>query len=517
MALALTRGNLAQIQTRNPNLSVPNYLDQLSASGIVHIGPGNFHLGHLAYFVHQLLQTGTQDALPFGITGVSLRTPDRRNVFRDQDYLYTLVEQSGSSPKFEVCGAVREILFAPEQYQSAVQSIVNCKIVSLAMTGNGYFLDSDGRFMVEHPDIQQDLDTVGLSAKTAWGLIAAGLRERMANGQDQGFTVLSCDNIVHNGDYTKNALLAFLTALGDDKLLAFAQQKLTFPNGMVDRIVPETKPGLSSVVADSLGFLDGHPVPAERLPQIAWVIEDNFAAGRPAFDQVGAMFVEDVTPYEKMKLRLLNASHSVIACLGDLVGHTYIYETMQDPLIRNVMAGLMGRETVKTLDPVPGVNLADYQAELVERFSNTAVEDTVARVARDAPLQTVLDSMRDRLAKNESVDFLTLGLAAWIRRAQGGPNEQGREIIFEHPDHQLLREKVAMGSQAGSFTDPRHALGIKHLFGDLGTDPRVVTPVTEYLKIFAESGVQIAMQTALRNTGLSIVSAVAGPIREPKA
>lgn len=533
--IGLNSKNLHTIRAQNPNLSVPIYLDQPIKSGIVHIGPGNFHLAHLAAMTHQLLQSGDPDALNYGIVGVSLQSAERRNLLKPQDYLYTIVEQSGAASQYEICGAIQNILFAPENPAAVIDQIASSdtRIVSLAMTGNGYYLDSSGNFMLDHPDVQHDLAalhtrtkdvkfqalasllTSALKVKTAWGFLAAALRQRMhdSNGtQNDGLTVLCCDNIFHNGDYTKKAFLEFVAALDDNDLLQFAADKLAFPNSMVDRIVPKTTAALCDTLSQDLGYVDRMAIPAEPMPLLPWVIEDKFQAGRPNWGAVGAKFVTDVSPYEKMKLRLLNASHSVIACLGDLVGHSYIYETMEDEQIRKVMLRLMAEETVTTLDPVPGVDLTAYQQELITRFSNRAVEDTVQRVATDAPLQTVLDSICDRLNANQPIDMLGLGLAAWLVRVKGGVNEQGREIVVRHPDAKLLQEAAQTGSNpVGQLSDPIPMLAIGHIFGDIGTHPKVIATVQDYLAQFNESGIRQTMLAVLRTDTARPARGLQGP------
>jgi mannitol-1-phosphate/altronate dehydrogenase len=212
------------------------------------------------------------------------------------------------------------------------------------------------------------------------------------------------------------------------------------------------------------------------------VIEDRFAAGRPAWEEVGAQFVRDVAPYEMMKLRLLNASHLAIAGIGRLLGHTYVHEAMRDPGLRAYMIALMDRELTPTLPPVPGIDVAQYKRTLVARFANPAIADTVERINRDAPLNLLLMPIEASLAAGGRVDLLALGLAAWMRRALG-VDEQGAKIELGHPMATLLQEKAAQGRE-----DPRPLLAIRPLFGALGDDERLVTPLRRWLGLLYATG-----------------------------
>jgi mannitol 2-dehydrogenase len=274
----------------------------------------------------------------------------------------------------------------------------------------------------------------------------------------------------------------------DATLANWIRDEAAFPSTMVDRITPVPSPAEIAAFERRTGLADRAALMAEPFRQ--WVIEDDFTAGRPAWEKVGAQIVRDVAPYERMKLRLLNASHLAIAGLGFLAGYARIDETMHDPLIRRYMAALMDRETGPTLDPVPGIDLAAYKGSLVERFSNPAIGDTVARVNADAALNYLLDPIRDRLARGASVDLLALGLAAWLRRVRG-EDEVGRPVAVVHPLADRLRDAALAGG-----ADPMPLLSIRILFGDLGDDSRLVGAVGTWLAALYEKGVQGTLETA---------------------
>jgi mannitol-1-phosphate/altronate dehydrogenase len=310
------------------------------------------------------------------------------------------------------------------------------------------------------------------------GIIAGAYRRRMVAGR-KPFTALCCDNIQHNGNVLKRTVLDFARRV-DPALAAWIEANARFPNTMVDRITPVTREADVAELAARYGIADGRPVFSETFTQ--WVIEDDFVDGRPAWERAGAQFVADVTPYEFMKLRLLNGSHLAVAALGRLMGHQFIHETMADVTLRHYMTALMDRETGPTLLPVPGVDLPAYKATLIERFANPAIMDTVERVNTDAPLNILLDPIRDRLKSGERFDLLALALAAWLRRMRG-VDEQGKAIEIRHPLADELRARAIEGGP-----DPRPLLGMTDLFGDLGMNGTLVAVTGHWLQGLYEMG-----------------------------
>jgi mannitol-1-phosphate/altronate dehydrogenase len=477
-AIELNRANLARL---GPGISRPGYDPAQVRAGIVHLGLGNFHRAHMARYTHDLMQRD-EAALRWGITGVGLLPSDRRmqESLAPQDGLYTLIERSGTDETVSVVGVLADVIFAGESSVPALQAIDDpaIAIVSLTVTENGYCLNPVTRRLdPEHALIRQDLAAPG-QPRSAIGVIAEAYRRRMEAGR-QPFTALTCDNIQHNGDVLREAVLTF-ARLRDPALAGWIEAHAAFPNTMVDRITPVTAAEDVQALADRYGIADRWPVFSESFTQ--WVIEDRFVAGRPAWEQVGAQFVDDVAPYEMMKLRLLNGSHLAVAALGRLAGHTYIDETMADPLLRRYMVALMARETAPTLPPVAGVDLADYQRTLIERFANPAIKDTVERVNTDAPLNVLVVPIRVRLDMGGDVALLALALAAWMRRVRG-VDEQGNWIDIRHPLADLLRRRAEEGG-----ADPGPLLSIEPLFGSLGTEPRLTEPLHRWLSSLYDVG-----------------------------
>ncbi len=484
----LNRAALAGLQ---PPVQVPRFDPARVTPGIVHLGLGGFHRAHMARYTHNLMEV-RGEATGWGIVGAGLMPADLRmqESLAPQDNLYTLVERSAGNETVAVIGSLARVMFAGDS-SAALMDVIDLpaiRIVSLTVTEHGYCLDrSTKRLDPNHTLIRQDLAHPERPS-SAIGIIVEGYRRRRESGVPP-FTALSCDNIQHNGTVLREAVLA-LARLRDAGLADWIAENASFPSTMVDRITPVTAAEDVAALAERYGIIDRWPVFAETFTQ--WVIEDRFPQGRPAWEDVGAQFVDDVAPYEFMKLRLLNASHLAVAGLGRLAGYVMIDEAMADPLISRYMTALMDRETGPTLPPVRGIDLPQYKATLVERFANPAIKDTVERVNTDAPLNILLDPIRDRLRAGQSVDLLALALAAWLRRVRG-EDEQGQPIDVRHPLAEQLRAKAVEGG-----ADPRPLLGIAPLFGDTGTDPRLIEPVGRWLAALFAKGSRQTLAEASR-------------------
>jgi mannitol 2-dehydrogenase len=472
----------------------PRYALGQRRVGIVHLGLGGFHRAHMARYTHELMQ---QDAAALGwaINGAGLLPADRRmaDSLAPQDGLYALVERSGQGETVSVIGSVAEVIYAGDSSAALLDAIARpeIRIVSLTVTENGYCLNRATRQLdPDHELVRADLAAPN-TPRSAIGIIVESYRRRMQGGR-KPFTALTCDNIQHNGNVLRDAVLA-LARLRDPALAAWIEANATFPNTMVDRITPVTAPEDVAYLEQTYGIADHWPVFCEDFTQ--WVIEDRFVVGRPAWEKVGAQFVPDVTPYEMMKLRLLNGSHLAIAALGRLAGYTYIHETMVDELLRRYMAALMDRESGPTLPPVPGIDLVEYKVTLISRFANPAIRDTVERVNTDAPLNILTVPIVARLEMGGSVDLLALALAGWMRRVRG-VDEQGQSIDVRHPLATLLREKAEEGGP-----DPMPLLSIGQLFGALGGEPRLLAPLRRWLGALYEHGARRTLALAAGELG----------------
>jgi mannitol 2-dehydrogenase len=484
--LPLSRATLPAIP---PKVGRPSYDPASVRAGIVHLGLGGFHRAHMARYTHALMNEDPS-ASEWGIVGVGLLPGDRRmyDALEPQDGLYTLVERQDQSETATVIGSLCKVLFAAESAVETLEAIADpaIRLVSLTVTENGYCLNPATKQLdLTHPAIVHDL-AERRQPRSAIGILVESFRRRKESGLP-AFTALSCDNIQHNGAVLSRAVLA-LARQQDPSLADWITSNGSFPSTMVDRITPVTTPDDIGDLASTHGIADRWPVVSERFTQ--WVIEDAFVAERPAWECVGAQFVDDVQPYEMMKLRLLNASHLAIAGLGRLSGHTHIDEAMRDADLRCYMQALMDRETGPTLAPLPGVDLGAYKADLVTRFANSRIKDTVDRVNADAPINLLLDPIRDRLAAGASIDLLALALAAWLRRVRG-EDEAGQPLAVSHPLAEQLREKAREGG-----ADPRALLSFKPLFGELGEDPTVIDAVARWLGELYASGARATVTRA---------------------
>ena len=436
----------------------PRFDPVLLQTGIVHLGCGAFHRAHQAVYTQDVLDRSPG---PWGIAGVSLQGAGVRERLAPQDGLYTVIERSGAGARCTVIGTLRAVLFAPEDPAAVMARIADkaIKIVSLTVTEKGYCRDpASGRLDEAHPDIRHDLEHPE-SPRAMLGVLAGGLQRRQAQGAGP-VTVLCCDNLPHNGK-TVAALVAAFASLRDDKLASWIAANVAFPSTMVDRIVPATAEADLAAAAAALGLRDEAPVSAEPFKQ--WVIEDTFAAGRPAWQEAGAELVGDVAPFEDMKLRLLNASHSAIAYLGYLAGHEFVYQVMAQPDFVRVVRALMA-EAAPTLRLPPGVDVAGYQAALLERFANPAIKHKTWQIAMDGSQklpQRLLGSVRDNLAAGRPVRHLALAVAAWMRYA-GGVDEKGQPIDVRDP--LAAKFKVVSGNDA--VTRVRGFLGLREIFGE---------------------------------------------------
>lgn len=410
MTVTLLEGTLTSL---GPAVTVPAYDRRQVRVGIVHIGVGAFHRSHQAMYLDASLGNGHLD---WGICGVGVL--DRDTAIRDalaaQDGLYTLVTVAPDGQESaRVIGSLVKHLHAPDDPRAVLDVLAapTTRVVTLTITEGGYGVEPDGSFAPTDALTLADLGEPARLPASAFGLIVRALRMR----HDAGllpFTVLSCDNVQANGEVARWAILGMASRVEPD-LVDWIANRVAFPNSMVDRITPVSDRGTVEA-AVRFGIEDLWPVRAEAFCQ--WVIEDRFPAGRPPLEEVGVQFVSDVAPYEKMKLRLLNASHQAVGHWGLLLGYRYVHEACADPDLVRFLAGYLREEARPTLDPVPGIDLDDYCSSLMRRFASPAVEDTLSRLVVDASdrmTKFLLPVIKDRLRDGLSVQYAASVLAAW--------------------------------------------------------------------------------------------------------
>lgn len=457
--------------------------------GIVHVGVGGFHRAHQAVYLDDWLGRAGDPA--WGVCGVGLLAPDRRmrDALVSQDHLYTVVEREAAGARARVVGSIIDYALAADDPRSVLDRMASpdCRIVSLTITEGGYYINQgDGSFDDRHPDIRHDLAHPCRPTCTL-GYLAEALDWRRRRGLAP-FTVLSCDNLLGNGDIARRVLLDFLE-LRNPTLRAWVSAHGAFPNGMVDRITPATTDEIRALVRDEFGISDAWPVATEPFRQ--WVIEDEFPLGRPAWEEVGVLMTGDVLPYEKMKIRLLNGGHQALCYVCMLLGYTTVHEALCDGRIRKLVRGFMDREVTPLLPAVTGIDLGEYKDSLIERFVNPAIRDQLARLGTEGSARIpkfVLPSIVEQLERGGPIRSLSFVVACWFRFLRGA-DDRGRALPIDDPMAGWLGDLAR-----DSGPDPRPLLALGELFGDvLPRSSAFVEQVADFLRQFEEAGVEATL------------------------
>ncbi len=429
--------------------------------GIVHIGVGNFHRAHQAVYLDDLFNRGTDQ--DWAIIGAGIRRHDStmRDALRSQDWLTTVVEMDPSGHRVRVTGAMIGFPAVGDDGSEIVRVLSDpqIRIASLTVTEGGYCIDpATGEFDPQHPEIRHDAENFA-RPKGVFGILLAALDARRRAGSPP-FTVMSCDNIPGNGHVARSAV-AGLAEMVDPALARFVREEVRFPDSMVDRITPATTDAQRDFLVRTFGLRDSWPVFCEPFRQ--WVVEDSFSSGRPQLEEVGVTFVSDVRPFELMKIRILNGSHAAIAYPAALMGIHFVHDAMAEPLIRGFLDKLVREEIIPAVPPVPGVSLADYFAQVAERFSNPEVGDTIPRLCQDGSNRQpkfILASTSDRVAAGKSIAGLALESALWCRYC-AGMTDDGRPIEIDDLSADLLRRAAAAARD-----NPDAFLALDSIFDD---------------------------------------------------
>lgn len=480
-------------------VNVPVYNRSL-VNGIVHIGVGGFHRSHQAYMMHQLIAKNAP--CEWGICGVGLREADRKmhTILKDQDYLYSLITRHpNGGVENEIIGSITDFILAVDAPEKLIDQLasIHTKIVSLTITEGGYnFNPASGAFDFSNQDIQHDLKHPK-HPKSVFGYLMAALKRRMESGM-KSFTILSCDNIQHNGEVARKMFLSFAKRL-DENLYEWVKENTCFPNTMVDRITPVTTQEDIDYIQKEFDYVDRWPVSCE--PFIQWVVEDQFSDGRPDLQQVGVQFVADVKPYEKMKLRLLNAGHSVLGIPGAIHGHPTINACMEDEVFSKFMRGFMDLEATPTLDPVEGIDLTAYKNSLEERFSNPNIKDSVARICSEssAKLPTFLfETIEDNLRNGGSIQYSALIVAAWCYYSDRQKDRFGNPLELIDDLKEVLHQYASNTS-----SDVYSFLKLRSLFGSLVENETFTSAYQTYVEeLYRTKDVRTMMSTLLNESPL---------------
>lgn len=471
---------------------------------IVHLGLGAFARAHLAVATeaagHHL--AGTGDA-GWGILGVSLRHPEVRDALAPQQGLYAVAvrdadEKGRPRQRLQVVGCVLGVKVAAEDPQAVLEAIAApvTRIISLTVTEKGYLRDpATGELQATHPDLVHDLSQPA-APRSALGFIVHGLERRRRRGLGP-LTLMSLDNLPANGQSLRRLVVALAQRVDAD-LASWIEQRCTFPNSMVDRIVPRTTQADRDTVAAGLGLRDASPVMTE--PFFDWVVEDRFAAGRPPWETAGVRFVDEAAPWERLKLRMVNGSHSAIAYLGAMAGWQTVDEAVSQPALRRFISAMMAREIEPTLPTLAGLDLAVYRARLLERFANPALAHRTQQIAMDGSQklpQRLLAVARDRLAAGAGLALVGLSIAAWLHYLRGH-DECGRPYPVDDPLGEPLR---ALHARAESLLDPleraRAFTTFAPVFGDLAGHPGLVAALAPALASLRTRGVEATLRDAV--------------------
>lgn len=474
------------------DLQTPLYPLPPGAGGIVHVGMGHFHRAHMALYLDDLKQQGRD--LDWAIRGLGVRSHDHQlhAALGAQDHLYTLTEKASDGDwRNRVIGSVRSHLVAPDNPERAVALLADpsTRIVSLTITEGGYGIDdTDGSFAADSPELAHDLHDPSPN-RTIHGLLLQAMQRRRAAGAG-GLTVMSCDNVEENGRVARAAFIGFAEAV-DPQTASWMESELAFPSSMVDRVTPGTVEEDRRYLERKFGYHDRWPVTCEPFRQ--WVLEDNFVAGRPGFEHAGVELVDDVRPYELMKLRLANGTHQALCYAGALLGLQYVHEAIADTDIHRFLLCYIDREAAPTLTAIPGVDFPSYGRTVIERFGNSAIQDPLSRICAetsDRIPKFLLPVARSHLAEGGPVQVCATAVALWARYATG-EDLKGRPIEVVDP-----RKDAVLAAVRASEGDPSAFLDDRSLFGNLGQSPAFRSAFAAALTTIRTRGVRAALREA---------------------
>ena len=470
----------------------PRYERSSLSPGILHIGVGNFHRSHQMVYLDRLFEQGLD--LDWAIVGAGIKPVDaeRRRLLAEQDWLTTVVDLGADRSSARVVGAMVDYCEVRPEAIIARLADPAIRIVSLTITEGGYYTDAaTGGFDAGHPEIRHDAEHPG-DPQTVFGMLVAGFGQRRARSLPP-FTVLSCDNVPQNGRVTRQTVLG-LAALVSRDLYDWIAANAAFPNSVVDCITPATSERERELVTDRFGLLDAAPVVCEPFRQ--WVIEDDFPQGRPMLERVGVQFVDDVTPFETMKLRILNAGHAAIAYPAALLGYESVHGAMDDADMVHWLKQLMRREVIPVLAPVTGVDFDAYLETCVRRFSNPAIGDTVARLCQDGSSRlpkSFLPTVSVALRRGTPINGLALGIAFWCRYCATA-SDTGTTL--QDP----MSDRLTSAARAAR-SDPAAFLGLSEVFGNLCRSRPLVEAFARQLEEICSRGPRRALHRFFDSTG----------------
>ena len=487
--LPLNENNLESIQSA---VLKPNYIRSNLSAGILHIGVGNFHRAHLSWYLHRLMQKDLAKDWAIIGSGITQYDVKMREGLQVQDFLTTLIElDPEGNQSCEVVGPMIGYVPVEKNNQKLIiaMSDSNIRIVSLTVTEGGYFLDENGDFNLKHPDIIHDINNPDIP-KTVFGVIVSALKNRKKNNIGP-FTGLSCDNLMQNGNKLKQAIIG-IAKEQDLELSEWINQNCTFPNAMVDCIVPRTGE-IEIDIVRNLGIEDLAPVSHEDFRQ--WVIEDKFCKGRPPWEKVGVQFSDNVHGYEDQKIRILNGGHQILANAAELLNIETVRDAMKNKMILSLLEKIEKGEIIPHIKPVPGYTPLEYYELIASRFSNPSIQDTTRRVAFDGSSRHagfLVPSIKDGIKHNISIIGLSLAEALWARMCEG-TREDGSIIEPNDPHWEKLNACAKKSKE-----NPLEWLEQLEIYGDTSKDDKFRDYFSKWLKMIYQEGVENTLNEYLK-------------------
>jgi mannitol 2-dehydrogenase len=487
--LPLNENNLESIQS---TVLKPNYIRSNLSAGILHIGVGNFHRAHLSWYLHRLMQKDLAKDWAIIGSGITQYDVKMREGLQAQDFLTTLIElDPEGNQSCEVVGPMIGYVPVERNNQKLIiaMSDSNIRIVSLTVTEGGYFLDENGDFNLKHPDIIHDINNPDIP-KTVFGVIVSALKNRKKNNIGP-FTGLSCDNLMQNGNKLKQAITG-IAKEQDLELSEWINQNCTFPNAMVDCIVPRTGE-IEIDIVRNLGIEDLAPVSHEDFRQ--WVIEDKFCKGRPPWEKVGVQFSDNVHGYEDQKIRILNGGHQILANAAELLNIETVRDAMKNKMIVSLLEKIEKDEIIPHIKPVPGYTPLEYYELIASRFSNPSIQDTTRRVAFDGSSRHagfLVPSIKDGIKHNISIIGLSLAEALWARMCEG-TREDGSIIEPNDPHWEKLNACAKKSKE-----NPLEWLEQLEIYGDTSKDDKFRDYFSKWLKMIYQEGVENTLNEYLK-------------------
>ena len=487
--LPLNENNLESIQSA---VLKPNYIRSNLSAGILHIGVGNFHRAHLSWYLHRLMQKDLAKDWAIIGSGITQYDVKMREGLQVQDFLTTLIElDPEGNQSCEVVGPMIGYVPVERNNQKLIiaMSDSNIRIVSLTVTEGGYFLDENGDFNLKHPDIIHDINNPNIP-KTVFGVIVSALKNRKKNNIGP-FTGLSCDNLMQNGNKLKQAIIG-IAMEQDLELSEWINQNCTFPNAMVDCIVPRTGE-IEIDIVRNLGIEDLAPVSHEDFRQ--WVIEDKFCKGRPPWEKVGVQFSDNVHGYEDQKIRILNGGHQILANAAELLNIETVRDAMKNKMIVSLLEKIEKDEIIPHIKPVPGYTPLEYYELIASRFSNPSIQDTTRRVAFDGSSRHagfLVPSIKDGIKHNISIIGLSLAEALWARMCEG-TREDGSIIEPNDPHWEKLNACAKKSKE-----NPLEWLEQLEIYGDTSKDDKFRDYFSKWLKMIYQEGVENTLNEYLK-------------------